>query len=101
MCGVVYLEGCLFGGLVVWMVGCLEGWLSVGLVLCGVVCLEGRLLTRILWEADSEGRVVDLVLEQVLFVEEQDDGGVHEPLVVTDGVEQFHTLHHSGQGLVR
>jgi hypothetical protein len=32
-----------------------------------------------------------------LLVEEEDDGGVHEPLVVADRVEQFHALHHSGK----
>jgi hypothetical protein len=32
-----------------------------------------------------------------LLVEEEDDGGVHEPLVVADRVEQLHALHHSGK----
>jgi len=37
---------------------------------------------------------VDLVLEQVFLVQEKDDGGVDEPLIVADGVKQFHALHH-------
>ena len=37
---------------------------------------------------------MDLVLKQVLLVQEEDDGGVNEPLVVADGVEEFHALHH-------
>ncbi len=32
-----------------------------------------------------------------LLVEEEDNGGVHEPLVVADRVEQLHALHHSGK----
>ena len=30
---------------------------------------------------------MDLVLEEILLVQEEDDAGVHEPLVVADGVE--------------
>ncbi len=52
-------------------------------------------LTLILWETDVEWAVLDLFCEEVLLVEEQDDGGVDEPLVVADGVEEFHTLHHA------
>jgi hypothetical protein len=36
-----------------------------------------------------------------LFVEEKDDGGVHEPLVVADGVEQLHALHHPVMEMIR
>ena len=36
----------------------------------------------------------DLLLEQVLLVEEQDDGGLCEPLVVADRVKQLHALMH-------
>jgi hypothetical protein len=46
-------------------------------------------------EADGEGRAQDLLLEQVLLVEEEDDGGVAEPLVVADRVEQLQALLHS------
>lgn len=51
--------------------------------------------TLIFWKTDCEGRLLDLVLEQVLLVQEENDGGVGEPLVVTDRVEQLHALHHS------
>ena len=40
--------------------------------------------------------MVDLVLEQVLLVQEKDDGGVDKPLIVADRVEEFHALHHPG-----
>lgn len=36
----------------------------------------------------------DLLLEQVLLVEEQNDGRLCEPLVVADRVEQLHALMH-------
>lgn len=38
----------------------------------------------ILSEADCEGRSQDLLLEEILLVEEKDDGGVSEPLVVAN-----------------
>ena len=37
----------------------------------------------------------NLLLKQVLLIEEQDDGGLCEPLVVADGVKEFHALVHS------
>ena len=57
---------------------------------CVCVCL-----TCIFWVADCERALFDLFLKQVFLVEEEDDGGVCEPLVVADGVEQLHTLMHS------
>ena len=53
-----------------------------------------RNVTCELWETDGEWGLLDLVLEQVLLVEEEDDGGVREPLVVADAVKQLHRLHH-------
>ena len=40
----------------------------------------------------------DLLLEQVLLVEEEDDGRVREPLVVADTVKQLHALVHAVLG---
>lgn len=48
---------------------------------------KNQVLTLELRETDCEGGLLDFLLEQVLFVEEEDDGGVGEPLVVTDGVK--------------
>jgi len=52
-------------------------------------------LTLVLGEADCEWAVSDLLGEEVLLVEEENDGRVHEPHVVADGVEQLHGLHHA------
>ena len=51
--------------------------------------------TVVLGEADGERAVGDLLLKQVLLVEEEDDGGLREPLVVADGVKQLHALVHA------
>ena len=45
---------------------------------------ECHVSTCILSEADCEGRSQDLLLEEILLVEEKDDGGVSEPLVVAN-----------------
>ena len=37
----------------------------------------------------------DLLLEEVLLVEEEDDGGLGEPLVVADGVKELHAFVHA------
>lgn len=52
-------------------------------------------LTCIFWEADGERRFFDFLFEEILLVEEEDDGRIREPLVVADGVEQLKTLLHS------
>ena len=62
--------------------------------------LEGVLLTFVLWKTDGEWAVPDLLGEEVLLVEEEYDGGVDEPLVVADGVEELHALHHAVHLLV-
>lgn len=50
--------------------------------------------TSVLGEADGQRAVGDLLLEQVLLVEEQDDGRLCEPFVVADGVKKLHALMH-------
>ena len=43
---------------------------------------------------------MNLLLEEVLLVEEEDDGRLHEPLVVADRVEELHRLDHAVHLLV-
>lgn len=50
--------------------------------------------TAVLREADGQRALIDLLLEQVLLVEEQDDGRFCEPLVVADWIKQLHALVH-------
>ena len=57
-------------------------------------------LTFVLWKTDGERTVPDLLGEEVFLVEEEDDGGVDEPLVVADRVEELHALHHAVHLLV-
>lgn len=51
--------------------------------------------TCVLGETDGQRALCDLLFKQVLLVEEEDDGGVCEPLVVADAVKQLHTLMHA------
>jgi len=52
------------------------------------------LSTCVLCETDGEGGSEDFLFEEIFFVEEEDDGGVAEPLVVADGVEELQRLLH-------
>jgi len=51
--------------------------------------------TCVFREADAERRLLDLICKQILLVEEEDDGGVDEELVVADRVEQHQRLVHA------
>ena len=51
--------------------------------------------TCVFGEADAECRLLDLLCEQILLVEEEDDGSVDEELVVADRVEQHQRLVHA------
>jgi len=57
-------------------------------------------ITCVLWEANGERRLFDFLFKEILFVEEENDGGVREPLVVTNGIKQLQTLLHSVRRLV-
>lgn len=37
----------------------------------------------------------DFLLKEILLVEEEDDGRIREPLVVTDAIKQLHALMHT------
>lgn len=54
-----------------------------------------RKRTSILWKTYCEGRLLDFLFKQIFLIEEQDDGGVSEPLVVTNGVKKLQALLHS------
>lgn len=53
------------------------------------------ILTRVFWVAYREWTSLDLLLEQILLIEEEDDGCVCEPLVVADAVKKLHALMHT------
>jgi len=40
-------------------------------------------------ETNCQRRSEDFLFKEIFLVEEEDDGGVTEPLVVANGVEQF------------
>ena len=51
--------------------------------------------TCVFWKAYCERRFLNLFFEQILLVEEKNDGGIGEPFVVTDRVKQLQALLHS------
>lgn len=51
--------------------------------------------TCVFREADAEWRLFDLLCKQILLIEEEDNGGVDEELVVANGVEQHQRLVHA------
>ena len=57
--------------------------------------MEGCSSTSVLGEANGERGLGDFILEKVLLVEEEDDGGVGEPSVVANVLKQLQALLHS------
>ena len=51
-------------------------------------------LTWVLREADWQRWLSNLLLEEILLVQEEDYRGVDKPLIVANGIEQFHALVH-------
>lgn len=51
-------------------------------------------LTCVLGIADRQRAFLNLFLKQVFLVQEENDGCVCKPFVVTNAVKQFHTLMH-------
>ena len=74
--------------------------------LCDELGLDilGRLgvlvLALVVRKALAQTRARDLLLEQVFFVQEQNDRRVHEPLVVADRVEQAQRFVHTIRCLI-
>ena len=59
-----------------------------------------RRRTIVVVEADRQVDGLDLLLEEIVLVEEQDDGGLVEPLAVADLLEQRDGLVHAVDALV-
>ena len=51
--------------------------------------------TCVLGKADGQRRLLDLLPKEIFLVEEENDGGIDEELVVTDGVEEHERLVHA------
>lgn len=51
--------------------------------------------TWVFREADGQGRLLNLLAKEVFLVEEENDGGIDEKLVVTDGIEEHERLVHA------
>lgn len=52
-------------------------------------------ITCVLRKADCEWGLGNLVLKKILLVQEQDDGGIHEPFVVADGIKKADAFCHA------
>lgn len=52
-------------------------------------------LTIVVWEADAEVDLFDLLFKKILLVEEEHNGGGGEEPVVADTVEQVERLMHT------
>ena len=54
-----------------------------------------KILTFVVWKANGERRGGNFPLEEILLVEEENDGRLHKPLVIADRLEELHRLMHS------
>lgn len=52
-------------------------------------------MTCVLWKADSERNLPDLLLKQIDLVEEEDHGDVVEAVIVHRTLKQLHTFLHT------
>ena len=57
--------------------------------------LVGIVAARVVLEVVAQWRPAELLLENVDFVEKQDDAGAHKPPRVDDRVKEQQTLHHA------
>ena len=51
--------------------------------------------THVFRETGGEWRFLDFLSEQIFLVQEKNDRSIHEPFIVTDGVEKFHAFVHT------
>ena len=58
-------------------------------------CLLIGVLALVVGKADGQRDALDLLGQQVLLVEEEDERGVGEPVVVANGVEEAQALRHA------
>lgn len=60
-----------------------------------LICTFVFKLTGVFRKTDCKGRLADFLLKEILLVQEENDRGIGEPLVVADRVEQLQALLHS------
>jgi hypothetical protein len=58
------------------------------------------LLSLIIWEGSGDVSLLDLLIKQVDFVQEKDDGCLHKPFAVANLLEKLEGFVHSVSGVV-
>ena len=51
--------------------------------------------TSILWETQCKRRILYFDFKDIFLVQEENNGGVLKPTIITDRVKQYHTLSHT------